>query len=553
MGRWQKTSRRPRKKRRPQHVWRLTHWWRYEPSSRYRKNSEPSSLPYVRLYINTHRLSGGKTVERSDIDHDRQKMVETGGWALLGLYYGLLTFAGDRAQLRGYLLNRDDKPATPAEIARRVAPASPQEIKEALRQLSRIGLAERVPYSRVRDLLLSSKADNRDACKPPVGSGPGGEPDRQGAPKEGRPPDGVVSSDGRADSREDSRDDARPNININQELPASAGKRGNSASLAGGGNAGKQKQKTEPANGPGHEGAGGAGQPQEPGNDPPEIELIGDYGNEHDSRNSEPPADADEPACRTRSLDESSSQTDANRNAATPGTAQANSNGPPRAGAREPAGRSWPAAGSQTASEVGPGTTADPPPPRHEADSRARDGASNGPTPSSSDRDPRASCRPPDPKPTSENVPSAGGRGRKWIPPGLDELPSEIDRLVEHEIIEATGYGWDDIRHELGHATKFGQVISKAIGAGVGRASQDEIHAFAQRWDCVLEAPIAEGLRIWWFEKMFALAVEMNERRMKEVRGGRTDPPNYRRIWMAEAKRCLQAVVTAGAQNCRPP
>ena len=193
MDRWQKTSRRPRKKRRPQHVWRLTHWWRYEPSSRYRKNSDPSSLPYVRLYINTHRLTGGKTVERSDIDHDRQKMVETGGWALLGLYYSLLTFAGDRARLRGYLLNRDDKPATADEIARRVAPASPQEINEALRQLSRIGLAERVPYSRVRDLLLSSKADNRDACKPPVGSGPGGEPDRQGAPKEGRPPDGVVS------------------------------------------------------------------------------------------------------------------------------------------------------------------------------------------------------------------------------------------------------------------------------------------------------------------------------------------------------------------------
>ena len=40
----------------------------------------------------------------------------------------------------------------------------------------------------------------------------------------------------------------------------------------------------------------------------------------------------------------------------------------------------------------------------------------------------------------------------------------------------------------------------------------------------------------------------MNERRMKEVRGGRGDPPNYRRIWMAEAKRCLQAAVTVGAQ-----
>ncbi len=38
---------------------------------------------------------------------------------------------------------------------------------------------------------------------------------------------------------------------------------------------------------------------------------------------------------------------------------------------------------------------------------------------------------------------------------------------------------------------------------------------------------------------------------MKELRQGRTDPPNYRKIWMAEAKRGLQAAVTAEVESKR--
>jgi hypothetical protein len=176
----------------------------------------------------------------------------------------------------------------------------------------------------------------------------------------------------------------------------------------------------------------------------------------------------------------------------------------------------------------------------------------DGPRPSGSDGAPGASCPPPATEETSKNVHPGGESGRGWRPPGPGELPMAIDRLTEAEWIDNTGLGWNDVRYELGKSAKFGQLIAWAIGVGVGRAAQDEIQAFAARWDEILAAPIDEGYRIWLAEKLYALAVELNERRMKELRQGRTDPPNYRKIWMAEAKRGLQAAVTATARGVHP-
>jgi hypothetical protein len=485
-------------------VRRFTHWARYEPDAGYRKGP-PTSLPYLRHFINDHKIPGQPPVERADLEYELDKIADQGGAHLYGMYNSLLEYAADRAYLRGYLLNREDQPATADEIARSRRIASPSETREALADLEEIGLLERVPLEEVQRELRLAKAALAGADRVPVDRSAEGEPSRQGAPKEGRPPDTAAT---REDGVESARDDARPapegnsnpNSNSNGNRPAGAGKHPPSASLAGGGQAGKQKQKTQPAIGPCHEGAEGDGPEREPGHNPP-AEA---------DENRNPPADADQ-----------------NGNAS-PAHADQNGNDPPRAGTR------------------------DPHPPRHETGPRARDRASSGPTPSGSDGARGARVGPPATEGTSRNVHPGQESGRGWRPPGADELPTSIDRLTEAEWIDNTGLGWHDVRYELGKATKFGQLIAWAIGVGVGRAAQDEIQAFAARWDEILAAPIDEGYRIWLAEKLYALAVELNERRMKELRQGRTDPPNYRKIWMAEAKRGLQAAAVAEAKGVGP-
>jgi hypothetical protein len=447
------------------------------------------------------------------MDQERRRLYAAGGPGLRGIYRALCEYAGDRPYLRGFLLTPDDRPATPVDLASALhLPA--KEIAKALRTLSEMqpALVQRVLYEDVeKDLLEARMASqpgettptggesirdeevgehpsdggsrcSRSICSPEMTDGPrpAGMPSRDDGAPEGRdPPD-----------RSDARGDARPNsnMNVNVELPAGAGKHPPSTSLAGGGQAGKQKQKTQPAIGPSHEGAEGDGHERERDRKPPA---------DADQNGNDPPAHADE-----------------------------NGNDPPRARARNP--------------------------PRHETGPRARDRASSGPTPSGSDGARGARVGPPATEETSKNVHPGQESGRGWRPPGADELPTSIDRLTEAEWIDNTGLGWHDVRYELGKATKFGQLIAWAIGVGVGRAAQDEIQAFAARWDEILAAPIDEGYRIWLAEKLYALAVELNERRMKELRQGRTDPPNYRKIWMAEAKRGLQAAAVAEAKGVDP-
>lgn len=153
----EKTSHKPRRKRRPDFVRRFTNWARHEPEPEYcRGLLRP---PFIRHFVNDHKVPGEVPVERSDVDHEIGKIGDQGGADLYGVYLLLLIYAGDRSYLRGYLLNPDDQPARADEIACRILIVPPSKIKRAVRDLEKIGLIERVPLDEVREEIRLATAE----------------------------------------------------------------------------------------------------------------------------------------------------------------------------------------------------------------------------------------------------------------------------------------------------------------------------------------------------------------------------------------------------------
>ncbi len=522
------------RRRKPTHAYRLTQWARYEPDPKYLKG-EPTPLRYLTVHINEHSLPGRPAVTRATIEYEEQLLTEVGGGPWLeAVYLRLLKYAGDRAYLREFLLTPHDEPATLAEIARRHH-LTRDELGKAIRLLScpPLNLIERVPVEEVKQLVRARKAHARAESTPsggrhtpaqevPQGASPDGATDEEEAatPKGGAPP----GTDGQQSDLRGATMPAPAPLNSNGKLPASAGKRENSASLAGGGNAGNRKQKTAQRathleqDGPNDENADSEPAPAAPGNEPGAT-RTGHAGETADrlATGRGEPASACAPASRPPTESEA--------------------RGEPATADTEPA-----------RSDDRGGTVGGCPPPTVE--NRRFTGVSAKPI-GSAVQEILGEVRPPDGTVSGRGSKQPEGRG--WQPPPAEELPTEPDAMLWRELAEAIGAGWWEVRSGPRRAMLFGASVSYLLGMGVGRGAVDEIVAMGQRWSDCLVAPIDDRRRLWLAERMLRLAAELGKRRQQDMRRGREDLPNYAAIWMAEVKKGLQAAIGHAAASRGPP
>ena len=169
---------------RPRLVWRIRDWPIYEPPARYRRG-KPSPLKYLRRFV-----ADSDCQDRSTYELLKDAIIRIGGLELWAIRDLLLDAAANRSAGRGYLLDQCGRPASAAQIGKLVG-LEVRQVRRALAQLARpeIGQVERVRMPQAELLGLPAGGNGQAAQIAPGGrraahsgpSGPGGGQRASGA------------------------------------------------------------------------------------------------------------------------------------------------------------------------------------------------------------------------------------------------------------------------------------------------------------------------------------------------------------------------------------